>query len=275
MAQPPTASDQADAAAKAASSRSNDLMPFLTFVEHHPVGTEVDAVVDHYSSHGAYVFCGPVLAYVPLRLMSDPPPRSAREMWAIGDVVKLFVHGFTPARRSIDLATAAMAAPLLAKLEQDRATAAAKPAKPARASAKRTKTAAPAHAAPVADVVPVAEAMPTAAPKRGQRRGKAQATTATGPEIAPATAVQPDSEAAEVAAVAVKAARTPRTKPSRGRPPASTKATTLVEPAAAEVPLPALPPAAAARTAAPERAKGPDDTQALDTQALDRRIGGR
>ena len=33
----------------------NDLMPFLDFVEHHPVGTSVNAVVESYSSHGAYV----------------------------------------------------------------------------------------------------------------------------------------------------------------------------------------------------------------------------
>ncbi len=33
----------------------NELMPFLDFVEHHPVGTSVNAIVNTYSSHGAYV----------------------------------------------------------------------------------------------------------------------------------------------------------------------------------------------------------------------------
>ena len=31
----------------------NDLLPFLDFVEHHPVGSSVNGVVESYSSHGA------------------------------------------------------------------------------------------------------------------------------------------------------------------------------------------------------------------------------
>jgi hypothetical protein len=87
---------------------ANDLMVFLSFVEHHPVGTTVEAVVDSYSSHGAYVLIGEAHGYLPLRLMGDPPPRSAREAVAIGQVVTLVVHSFAPARRSIDLAVLAM-----------------------------------------------------------------------------------------------------------------------------------------------------------------------
>jgi hypothetical protein len=81
----------------------NELMPFLEFVERHPVGTSVNAVVDSYSSHGAYVRVGDVKGYVPLRLMGDPPPRSAREVVKVGDAVTLVVASFAPARRSIDL----------------------------------------------------------------------------------------------------------------------------------------------------------------------------
>ena len=36
----------------------NDLLPFLEFVEHHPVGTSVNGTVESYSSHGAYVSIG-------------------------------------------------------------------------------------------------------------------------------------------------------------------------------------------------------------------------
>lgn len=50
----------------------NDLLSFLTFVERHPAGTSVNAVVDHYSSHGAYVRIDDVVGYVPLRLMAHP-----------------------------------------------------------------------------------------------------------------------------------------------------------------------------------------------------------
>jgi ribosomal protein S1 len=54
----------------------NELMPFLEFVEHHPVGTSVNGTVESYSSHGAYISIGEngVRGYVPLRLMADPPP---------------------------------------------------------------------------------------------------------------------------------------------------------------------------------------------------------
>ena len=47
---------------------------------------------------------GDLRGYVPLRLMGDPPPRSAREVMKLGDAVTLVVTSFAPARRSIDLA---------------------------------------------------------------------------------------------------------------------------------------------------------------------------
>jgi S1 RNA binding domain/Zc3h12a-like Ribonuclease NYN domain len=82
----------------------NDVLPFLDFVEHHPLGSSVNGVVESYSSHGAYVTVGNVRGYVPLRLMGNPPPRSAREVMKVGDAVTLVVTNFAPARRSVDLA---------------------------------------------------------------------------------------------------------------------------------------------------------------------------
>jgi hypothetical protein len=55
----PTEAGRAPAPASS-SSVVNELMPFLEFVEHHPVGTSVNAIVESYSSHGAYVSIGPV-----------------------------------------------------------------------------------------------------------------------------------------------------------------------------------------------------------------------
>ena len=69
----------------------------------------MNGVVDSYSSHGAYVKLGDLRGYVPLRLMSDPPPRSAREVMHIGDAVTLVVTSFAPARRSVDLTVPHMA----------------------------------------------------------------------------------------------------------------------------------------------------------------------
>lgn len=95
--------------AKAAPARTatpktvNDVIPFLHFLEKHPIGSSVKGVVQSYSSHGAYVQIGDVLGYVPLRLMGDPPPRAARDVMSLGDQVSLEVVSVVASRRSIDL----------------------------------------------------------------------------------------------------------------------------------------------------------------------------
>ncbi len=89
----------------------NELMPFLDFVEKHPVGTSVNGTVDAYSSHGAYITIADseVRGYVPLRLMADPMPRSAKSVMKQGESVTVVVVSFAPARRSIDCALPDMA----------------------------------------------------------------------------------------------------------------------------------------------------------------------
>ena len=47
---------------------------------------------------------GAISGYVPIRNMSAPPPRSAREKFKIGDEMDLVIVSYTPARRSVDLA---------------------------------------------------------------------------------------------------------------------------------------------------------------------------
>ena len=88
----------------------NQLMPFLEFVERHPVGTSCTAVVEIYASHGAYARVGDVLVYIPLRLMADPAPRSARSALNLGDALAVVIVGYVAERRSIDAALPAMAA---------------------------------------------------------------------------------------------------------------------------------------------------------------------
>jgi hypothetical protein len=99
---------------KSASTRGspvNELLPFLDFIQHHPVGSSVSGVVESYSSHGAYVTIGDVRGYVPLRLMGDPPPRSAREVMKQGEAVTLVVDSFAPSRRNVDLGLPGRVAP--------------------------------------------------------------------------------------------------------------------------------------------------------------------
>ena len=85
----------------------NAVIPFLEFVSRHPVGSPVEGVVSSYSSHGAYVDLEEgVQGYVPLRLMAEPAPRSARSIMKVGDTVALEVASYNPSRRSVDLAVA-------------------------------------------------------------------------------------------------------------------------------------------------------------------------
>jgi hypothetical protein len=126
----PAAADSDDGSGKAASPGRaprrgepvNELLPFLEFVEHHPIGTSVNGTVDAYSSHGAYIMIGDegVRGYVPLRLMSDPPPRSARQEMKQGESVTVVVVSFAAARRSIDCALPDMADRAIADASGDR-----------------------------------------------------------------------------------------------------------------------------------------------------------
>ncbi|MGB3736174.1 MAG: hypothetical protein WA964_14545, partial [Ilumatobacter sp.] len=120
----------------------NELMPFLDFVENHPVGTSVNGTVDAYSSHGAYITIADtnVRGYVPLRLMAEPMPRSAKSVMKQGESVTVVIVSFAPARRSIDCALPDMAEKAIAEAiaeqgDEDEAAADAPPAK--KAAAKR------------------------------------------------------------------------------------------------------------------------------------------
>ena len=96
----------------------NELMPFLEFVEHHPVGTSCTVVVDSYSSHGAYARVDDVLVYIPLRLIDDPAPRSARSALNLGDAITTVIVGYVPDRRSIDAALPHMAGDVVSTATQ-------------------------------------------------------------------------------------------------------------------------------------------------------------
>ena len=204
------------------SSAVNDFTSFLSFVEHHPVGTSVNATVENYSSHGAYVkLDGGVVGYVPLRLMGDPPPRSAREFLKIGDSVTLVVESFAPSRRSIDLAMTSMAiAKPATPAKRSKKAAAAEP--PPEKTTKRAKKAAPAEPAPVPEKktrAKKAAPAPSAEAVKKSRAKKAPAPEAAQPvkrSRAKKTEPIPVEPAAENAASIDKAppARRPRKRAS-------------------------------------------------------------
>ncbi|MFM8390294.1 MAG: NYN domain-containing protein [Actinomycetota bacterium] len=117
------------AASSAGDARAvNDVLPFLAFVEKHPVGSKVKCLVDSYSAHGAYVSVDGIKAYAPLRLLGSPPPRSARDALKLGQTVQLVIAGYTPSRRSVEVGVA----------EAVKATAPVKAAAPAKPVAKKS-----------------------------------------------------------------------------------------------------------------------------------------
>jgi hypothetical protein len=93
----------APASPRQSSSMANDVVSYLEFVEKHPVGAKVKAVVETYAANGVSVRMGNVAGYVPLKNMGTPIPRSARDVFKLGDSVTLMVVGYTPSRRSVDL----------------------------------------------------------------------------------------------------------------------------------------------------------------------------
>jgi hypothetical protein len=82
----------------------NAPMPFIEFIGAHPVGSEVEGVVDRFSSHGAYALIDGAQCYIPLKAMGDPAPRRARDVLTLGESRRFVVQSFDTPRRGIDLA---------------------------------------------------------------------------------------------------------------------------------------------------------------------------
>jgi hypothetical protein len=215
----------------------NELIPFLEFVEHHPVGTSVNGTVESYSSHGAYVAIGEsgVRGYVPLRLMGDPAPTSARKVMAMGESVTLVVVSFAPQRRSIDCALPDMASAALAEVAQalagtstddvpastrsGRKSAAKKPAVEQEPAAPAPRKRASKKAAP--QEAPVPQAAPEPAPVAKQATTRKAAAKKAPAKKAPAKeAAAKKAPAEKTAAKTAAAKKTPATKAPAKKAPA-------------------------------------------------------
>lgn len=81
----------------------NDFVPFIEFVGANPIGATVEGTIERFSSHGAYADVGGAHCYIPLKSISDPAPRSAREIFEIGQNVEFVVASIDTPRRGIDL----------------------------------------------------------------------------------------------------------------------------------------------------------------------------
>lgn len=172
----------------------NEILPFLQFVENHPVGAVVTGKVESYSSHGAYVDLGSVRGYVPLRLMGDPPPRSAREVMGLGQEVTLEVVSVVASRRSIDLKPSTEKAPVAKKTPKKTPEKKSAEKKPTDKKPAVKKTAAPKKAPKEAIV------KKTAAPKKAAvKKTAAPKKAAVKKVVAPKTAAVKKSAAKKVA----------------------------------------------------------------------------
>jgi hypothetical protein len=82
----------------------NEPLAFINFIAEHQLGSEVEATVEEFSSHGAFVSVGDARCYVPLSAMGDPAPRSAREVLHKGEQYIFVVQAFDAMRRGVELA---------------------------------------------------------------------------------------------------------------------------------------------------------------------------
>ena len=86
----------------------NEPLPFIEFVGAHPVGSVIEAEIEQFASHGAYVVCDGTRCYISLKSIADPPPRSAREVFELGETREFVVKAIDTPRRGIDLAMPGM-----------------------------------------------------------------------------------------------------------------------------------------------------------------------
>jgi hypothetical protein len=82
----------------------NEPLAFITFIADHQPGSEVEATVDSFTSHGAFVTSNGARCYVPLTGLGDPPPRSAKDVLRRGEPRTFVVQALDPPRRGIELA---------------------------------------------------------------------------------------------------------------------------------------------------------------------------
>ena len=87
----------------------NEPLAFISFIADHPPGTEVDATVESFTSHGAFVTANGARCYVPLAGLADPAPRSAKEVLKRGESRTFVVQALDAPRRGIELALPGLA----------------------------------------------------------------------------------------------------------------------------------------------------------------------
>jgi hypothetical protein len=240
----------------------NEAMPFIEFVGRHPVGSEVDAMIERFSSHGAYVLVGEARAYVPLRNLAHPAPRSAKGILRVGETRRFLVVSIDPPRRGIDLGVPGVvevpAAPppsaeeLAASVDTTDASAAEAEAPPRKsrarkATAKGTAKAAAPSEPPAPEPAPEAEAAAEPPARRSRAR---KAAAAPAPE-AEAAAQPPARRSRARKAAAPSESPAPEPAPAAEPPARRSRARKAAAAPAPEAEVAAQPPARRSRARKP------------------------
>ena len=183
----------------------NDPLPFIEFVATHPLGSPVDAEVESFSSHGAFVTADGLRCYIPLTGLGDPAPRAAKEVLKRGETRQFVLQALDPPRRGIELALPEFAhvsgAPTAETVEEEIKESARRPSKRRRGRGRSDDEAAVASAAALGEavvptdvVVAVREAaaevgdaaLPPKAKKTGRGRRASPDAAAGAPDAGPA-----------------------------------------------------------------------------------------
>jgi hypothetical protein len=120
----------------------NEPLAFITFIADHQPGSEVEATVESFTSHGAFVTANGARCYVPLTGLGDPPPRSAKDVLRRGEPRTFVVQALDPPRRGIELALPEVARVAGAPTEETVEAETAEPARARKKAATKKKAAA-------------------------------------------------------------------------------------------------------------------------------------
>jgi hypothetical protein len=155
----------------------NEPLAFISFIADHQPGAEVEATVETFTSHGAFVTSNGARCYVPLTGLGDPPPRSAKEVLHRGETRTFVVQALDPPRRGIELALPEVAKVAGGPTDE---TVEAEIAQPARAKKKAAeKKAAKKAEAPAAKKKAAKKAEAPAAKKKATKKAAAPKKAAT------------------------------------------------------------------------------------------------
>jgi hypothetical protein len=163
----------------------NDPGTFIAFVAEHRLGDEIEAGVEGFTSHGAVVRSGDLVAYAPLSGLGDPAPKSAREVLKRGERRPFVVTALDPYRRGVEVALPGVGI-VSGRPQEETVAAVVRLAKGSDKAAPR-RASAPKARRPVKEKVsPQKRAVKALAKEGGPRRSPRAIRSLEAPKVAPA-----------------------------------------------------------------------------------------